>query len=236
METTPTRKGKLSDAIDAVTTMEIVDAFGVPNRTRRGRTYLICPSHDDHEFGSCYIDKNDNGYYCYVCGEHVDKWNMVLYLNGNNKRSACEWFFNMAGIIPEEDNKPDPYRKALQLIRKLEQYIRNYVIYQDLNDCEKSESSYGRNSRGQYFYSELAIANPLMELYKTDKATFKKVVTAKLKAEEKKAVNMAAKCHQSTDDGFYIDGMGIVPLSDMEESCNEIANNIKNLINEVAHL
>ena len=61
-------------------------------------------------------------------------------------------------------------------------------------------------------------------------------VTAKLKAEEKKAVNMAAKCHQSTDDGFYIDGMGIVPLSDMEESCNEIANNIQNLINEVAHL
>lgn len=236
METTPTRKGKLSDAIDAVTTMEIVDAFGVPNRTRRGRTYLICPSHDDHEFGSCYIDKNDNGYYCYVCGEHVDKWNMVLRLNGNNKRSACEWFFNMAGIIPEDDNKPDPYRKALQLIRKLEKYIRNDTVYQDLIDCEKTESSYGRNRRGQYFYSELVIANPLMELYKTDKATFKKVVTSKLEEEKRKAVMMNKKCSQSNDDGIYIDGIGIMPFSDMAAPCEEIAKTVQGLINEVKSL
>ena len=234
METT--RKGKLSDAIDAVSTMDIVEAFGVPNRTRRGRTYLICPSHDDHDFGSCYIDKNDNGYYCYVCGEHVDKWGMVLHLNGNNKRSACEWFFNMAGIVPEDSNKPDPYRKALQLIRKLEKYMRNDAVYQDVQDCEKSESSYGRNIHGQYLYSELSIANPLMELYKTDKATFKKSVISKLEEEKGKAVRMAAKCNRNADDGIYIDGIGIMPFSDMVSSCNEIADNVQQLINEVKSL
>ena len=77
-----TRKGTLSDAISSVSTMDIIDSFAVPNRTRRGRTYILCPGHDDHNFGSCYIDKNDNGYYCYVCGEHVQKWEMVLKLNG----------------------------------------------------------------------------------------------------------------------------------------------------------
>ena len=37
-------------------------------------------------------------------------------------------------------------------------------------------------------------------------------------------------------DGIYIDGIGIMPFSDMVSSCNEIADNVQQLINEVKSL
>ena len=125
------QKGTLADAIAAVSTLEIVEEFDIPYKTHRGRVYLLCPGHDDAHFGSCYIDKNDNGYYCYVCGEHVDKWNMVLRLKNNNKSDACAWFFQMAGLTPTEKSNNDPYKRITQLIKALEPHVKNSVVYND---------------------------------------------------------------------------------------------------------
>ena len=112
-----------------------------------------------------------------------NKWNMVLKLNGNRKVDAYEWFFKMAGMSPAEVNYDDPYRKALKVIRQLEQYVRNDAVYNDTYACDKIDSSYGRNIHGEYLYSELAITNPLMEVYKSDKGVFKKIVTRMLESE-----------------------------------------------------
>lgn len=232
---TKIRKGTLSDAIEAVSTIDIVEAFDVPHTTRRGRTYLLCPGHDDKHFGSCYVDKKDNGYYCYVCGEHVTKWNMVLQLNGNKKADACEWFFAMAGITPTEEKGDDPYRKALQLIRKLEQYVRNNPVYNDVCVCDKINSSYGRNINGEYLYSELAITNPLIDIYKANKTTFKNVVLNILDTEVKK-VSRRMKQYDNIDDCVYIDTVGLVPYSEMATACKSVIANIHNLMAEVEQL
>lgn len=223
------RKGTLSDAIEAVSTMDIIDAFDIPNKTRRGRMYLLCPGHDDRHFGSCYVDKNDNGYYCYVCGEHVNKWNMVLRLSGNKKADACEWFFKTAGITPQEENHDDPYKKALQLIRQLEPYIRNDVVYNDTHVCNKIDSSYGRNINGEYLYSEVAIANPLMEIYKSDKQSFKSIVSDMLAQEINKITRLMRFYSDRADECLYIESVGLVSYVEMVPACNSVLEQLRSL-------
>ena len=233
---TKNRKGTLSDAIDAVSTLDIVEEFDIPHKTQRGRTYLLCPGHDDRHFGSCYVDKNDNGYYCYVCGEHVTKWQMVLQLNGNKKSDACEWFFKMSGITPIEENRDDPYKKALQLIRRLEQYVHNDVVYNDTHACDKIDSSYGRNINGEYLYSDLTITNPLMELYKTNKNVFKDVVCRVLDKEIQKLSQTIAFYKEHADDCLYVESVGLVPYSDLATACESVRANIDDLVLSVNKL
>lgn len=96
----------LTEAIDRVTTMDIVDAFNIPFRIRNGKILLLCPGHDDKNFGSCYVDRNDNGYYCYACGEHVSKFRMVEKLTGSSK-SAADWFFSVTGVQRGKPSSPD---------------------------------------------------------------------------------------------------------------------------------
>ena len=227
------RKGTLSDAIDSVSTLDIIESFDVPNRTRRGRTYILCPGHDDKHFGSCYVDKNDNGYYCYVCGEHVTKWQMVLKLNGNRKKEACNWFFDTSGITPTEENREDPYKKIIHLIRRLEKYIRNNNVYNDTYACAKIDSSYGRNIGGEYLYSELTITNPLLDMYKSSKSVFKKTVMQILNTEINKTSKMLAFYSNHPDDCLYVEGIGPVPYDDMKNACIEVINSIKSLMAEI---
>jgi hypothetical protein len=232
---TKTRQGTLSDAIESVSTIDIIESFDVPHTTRRGRTYLLCPGHEDKHYGSCYVDKNDNGYYCYVCGTHVDKWHMVLQLNGNRKVDACEWFFTMSGITPVREKSDDPYRKALHLIRKLEQYVRNNPVYNDVCVCDKIDSSYGRNINGEYLYSELAVTNPLMDIYKSDKNTFKVIATQLLDTEVKK-VTEKMNFYAKNDDCVYIDGVGLVSHSEMVTACEGVIANMHEVMAEIEQL
>jgi hypothetical protein len=231
-----TRKGTLSDAIEAVSTMDIIDAFDVPNKMRRGRLYLLCPGHDDRHFGSCYVDKNDNGYYCYVCGEHVNKWNLVLKLNGNKKAEACEWFFKASGITPTEDRHEDPYKKVLQIIRQLEHYIRNDVVYNDTHTCDKIDSSYGRSINGEYMYSELSITNPLMDIYKSSKQAFKKIVLNMLDREIAKTSKMMKFYELNSDDCVYVDGVGLIQHEEMADACDSIIIRLQTLMLAVEKL
>ena len=226
------RKGTLSDAIEAVSTQDILDAYDVPHKTRRGRIYMLCPNpdHEDLHFGSCYVDKNDNGYYCYVCGEHVDKWDMVLQLNGNRKADAYEWFFKMAGMLPAETKQNDPLRQAQRLIKQIEKHMRNDVVYSDIYTCEKVDSSYGRNEKGEYLYSELAITNPLMELYKSDKATFQSIVLDLLEAKIEK-LTAKMKTYQKNGDGcLYVENVGLVSHEELASTCESMLTDLQLLV------
>ena len=228
-----TRKGTLSDAIESVTTMDIIEAFDIPHKTRRGRIYLLCPGHDDKHFGSCYVDKNDNGYYCYVCGEHVDKWDMVLKLNGNRKADAYEWFFKMAGMTPTALKQNDPLRHAQRLIKQIEVYLRNDIVYNDIYTCEKSDSSYGRNEKGEYLYSELSITNPLMELYKTDKSTFQNVVLDLLYDKIDKVSTQVKNYRTDSSGCIYVESVGLISNEELANACEEYLTDLQLLVTAV---
>lgn len=233
-------EGTLSMAISMVTTMDIVYAFDVPYQVRRDKVHLLCPNpdHPDHHFGSCYIDKNDNGYYCYVCGAHVNKWEMVLQLNGNDRRAARNWFFKMSGLNPINSmpNFDDPYQRALQLIRRLEHHMKNNMVYNDVAACSKVDSSYGRNINGEYLYSETHIANPLIELYKINKQTFKDIVCHMLNIEIARYNSMIAAYKKDCDDGMYIDTVGLVSNAELAEACAMCIDEITDLVDLVNEL
>lgn len=224
-----THKGTLSDAINKVSTIDIIEFYNVPHQARRGKIYILCPNpdHNDMHYGSCYVDKDDDGYYCYPCGAHVNKWNMVLQLNGNKKADAYAWFFQMAGMSPiEEKQHDDPYKKALRAIRRVEQYMRNGVIYNDVCACDKIDSSYGRNINGEYLYSEISIANPLMELYKSDKAAFKHTVDLRLNSEMQKLKKQMHLYKQNPDDGVYVDGVGLISNLELANACDAVLSEL----------
>lgn len=228
------RRGTLSNAIDAVCTLEILDAFEIPHKTKRGRTYLLCPGHDDVHYGSCYVDKNDNGYYCYVCGEHVTKWEMVLKLT-NDKTRAREWFFAMSGIAPSKAEE-DPYKKAQQVIKQIEVYVKNSPIHYDLYSCEKNDSPYGRNLNGEYTYSEISVSNPLLDLYKADKQVFHDIVLRQLNCTSKELSALSRKYAAKPDDCIYVDGIGPIPNSELHTACVNMINKINALKDEVNDL
>lgn len=223
------REGTLKDAIEAVSTMDIVEHFKVPYEKRRGRTLILCPGHDDHSFGSCFIDNSDNGYYCYACKEWVNKWKMVLKLNGSNERAACDFFFSTAGIIPTKNKSVDPLTPVLKLIRELEDYIDNSTIYSDKYSCEKKESSYSRSLNGKYLFSEVAMRNPMLELYKSNKPLFKKLVIRQL---QRKLKNIEEFGH----DGCYITGIGLIPNNYVSRIKEKKSLKIKSLIRDVQKL
>lgn len=218
-------EGSLSDAISAVSTMEIVTEFKIPFEHRRGRTYLLCPGHDDQNFGSCYVDKNDDGYYCYACDEHVSKWDMLLKVSGFTHASAANWFFEKSGITPSKFS-PNPLANIHKLITKLQVFVDNSPTYDDIYDCKKLESTYGRTINGDYLFSELTSCSPLLDLYRDNKELFKTVVLNVLNRKKDK-LNDLIKSHRS---------FAGIPSDEINEGASKQLEIIKNLIDEVVQI
>lgn len=229
----------LHDAIAAVPTFDIVEHFGVPYMERKGRVYLLCPGHNDTHFGSCYIDqKEDDGYYCYACAEHVNKWNMVKKLSGYTNYEIANWFFQKSGITPS--NQANPMAPVLKLVKQISRFIDDSTVYNDIYACEKKESSYGRIESGEYLYSEPAIAKPIIELYKADYMLFVDVVTAALEKKKKQYENVVIFCDSQTDnDKKAVINKVLVEnphYTEMKNACQRTIAEISDLILQVKNL
>lgn len=225
-----TGNGTLSDAIEAVSTMDIVEHFGIAYQERKGRVYLLCPGHTDNHFGSCYVDKNDNGYYCYVCAEHVRKWDMLKKVSGYNNTDARDWFFRMSGITPSK--QANPLTPILQFIKEATPFIDNSTVYTDIHACEKHESSYGRVEKGEYLYSEPVCTKPLLELYKKDCMLFADVVRETLKTRIEETQRVIDFCEKNKNTKSIINGVfqHNPKFNEVKESCEETIKTINGLI------
>ncbi len=56
----------LNEFIESGDPMDIVSAIGIKYQQMHNKVSILCPSHDDSHFGSCYI--TPKGYYCFACG------------------------------------------------------------------------------------------------------------------------------------------------------------------------
>ena len=227
--------GTLQDAIEALSTEECVDILGIPKMHRRGFTYLLCPGHDDKNFGSCYIDKRrDDGYYCYVCGEHVAKWDMVAKVEGfdteTEKKKIANWFFENSGIEPTKEVQANPYSGILSLIRDLAPFVNNRPVHDDKRPCDKTESQYGRFMNGDYLYSEVVVANPLFELFKEDREMFGKIVNAQLDRHIKKYADVMVYCNKHRHDLVFVNEIGPVETNAYEDIFKGCEANVDKLL------
>ena len=230
-------EGNLSDALHAVSTMDIVEEFGIAHMSKKDKVYLLCPGHDDAHFGSCYIDKNDDGYYCYACSEHVRKWDMLKKVSGFTNAAAAEWFFHRAGITPSQT--ANPLTSIIKLIKRIEPFVDNSPVYDDKHLCPKSESSYGRIQNGEYFYSEIIYTNPLLELYKTSPTTFTQIVTNTLLVKEREYKNLAMFCRSHINE--YTTNADGEPqkntaYAELRKQCQARINEIEDIIDQVSKI
>lgn len=198
-------KGTLIDAISMVPTIEIVEELSIPSQKRNGKVYLLCPGHDDHHFGSCYIDKSDNGYYCYACGLHVTKWQMLAQNTNWSKKEIANWFFVHSGITP--DSEIDPLIEIRKKLKKLGRILDTSPIYRDTNACKKKESPYGRTAGGSYLISEAVDNNPLFTMYMSNRDMLMRIVNnsierkvERLKALEKKSDVLASAVREEIEE------------------------------------
>ena len=224
-------EGTLSDAIRETSTEMIIDEFGIPSLHKGGKIQILCPGHDDHSFGSCFVDRNDNGYFCYACGnKHVNKWDMLLQVSGFSGRSAAEWFFQKAGITPT--NKANPLARILKFIKEVSVYIDNSSVYDDQYVCTDADSSYGRVLRGEYLYSEVITNNPLLDLYKASPNLFVNTVVNALQVKKEELEKTEKFCAKHMND--IVMGKGSVnknPLfAEAREECIARIKTLDNLI------
>ena len=67
-------KERILSESDALT---VADYIGMETKDKGSRISILCPRHNDRNFGSAFLDKDGKGYTCYVCGEHHDTFQMV---------------------------------------------------------------------------------------------------------------------------------------------------------------
>ena len=160
----------------------VCDNLKIPTLEKGGRIQVICPFHDDHNFGSAYIINNQIR--CFACDVHADALSVVMKVKGYNFPQACECLANMfGGVAAYTDseaakktfmplNKKE--REALMLpstqisINNIAQSDRELYKRTILNLAEKAKDKYqsmleqyGRRDAPQavYFYKLLGGAS-----------------------------------------------------------------------------
>ena len=84
------------DQIHEVPLEDVCDDLGIETRYKSGALQLICPFHNDTNFGSC-IAKN-NRIFCFACGESADNVKIVQKVLGVNFFEACEHIADLGNI------------------------------------------------------------------------------------------------------------------------------------------
>ena len=158
---------------------------------------------------------------------------MLLKLNGNKRHAAAEWFFKTAGMTPMVENKEDPFKKVVKLIKRLEKHMDNRPVYNDIKVCEKMDSSYGRNINGEYLYSEVVVGSPLADIYKINKTIFKELTSQMLELKIKNVLKLMDTYEKKSSDAIFVEGVGLVSYQELLPSCQIMLDELNALMDEI---
>jgi hypothetical protein len=86
----------------------VVDALGLQTEKRGHLTSILCPSHGDRHFGSCYL--TEKGFKCFACGASGDMFKLVQVCNDIGFREAAEFIAGIGGNIEKYEAGEDGAR------------------------------------------------------------------------------------------------------------------------------
>lgn len=71
----------------------IILNLGIPidNKSYNNRIGVICPYHDDTNFGNCFIFAEDSALKCYCCGKYISLINLIMDNRGYSYSDAMEF-------------------------------------------------------------------------------------------------------------------------------------------------
>lgn len=77
---------------EQISIMDVLSALNIPQKKRNNRISILCPSHEDRHFGSCYVYPKKNAYHCFACGEHGDVISLVQNYLKLDFQETLKWF------------------------------------------------------------------------------------------------------------------------------------------------
>lgn len=106
---------KTSQIADMVDIEYVAETLGIEMQRRGGKVSILCPSHNDKHFGSCYLHGN-NSWKCYACNAGGDSIKLVQIVQNTSFRQACAYICDLYGS--EEEFKDDaanatPHKKLI---------------------------------------------------------------------------------------------------------------------------
>lgn len=84
-----------SEIKDSVDILTVCDWLGIPTSIKGRNINILCPAHNDKNFGSCYI--RDNKFVCYTCNIAGDIFDLVMHSRGCDFKEACKWLCDHLG-------------------------------------------------------------------------------------------------------------------------------------------
>jgi hypothetical protein len=75
-----------------------------------------------------------------------------------------------------------------------------------------------------------------MEIYKSDKQSFKKIVMQMLDVEIKKTTKAMQFYKDNADDCIYVDGAGLIQYEEMADACRMIMDDLQSMMADVEKL
>lgn len=193
----------LKELIDIET---VVDLLDIPIKYVGKRIQILCPCHNDHNFGSCYID--NNGFHCYSCGAGGDVIELVKAALKCSFAEACNFLASSLNSSMKWDDGFDATkildRDLLHLIGlssaatplyEVVQIVDDSELYYLLNDKDTlrkeglitewipySKDYIENNPNGVIGYGvlkKLIARNPLIELKNNDIEAYNELIRTK---------------------------------------------------------
>lgn len=137
---------KLFAAADPVMVARYV---GIPIRKMGKKYSILCPKHDDHHYGSCFLTKS--GFRCYACGESGGILDMVSLYCGLQRQEALDLIADACGNSPEflktaEEAFDSKYKKAENRVEVLSDEKLGLIGLMPSNTPLKAYCAYVRSS------------------------------------------------------------------------------------------
>lgn len=158
----------------------VAENLGMEIKRKGKRKSILCPSHDDRNFGSCIL--TERGYRCFACGMNGDIFQMVqAYLNCDFLE-AVKKVAEIAGVKIEEIEESGAYISVLkpserQLIGLHVSPIKHVIqIGKDIESEEKNEITIDNPEKETLVELKTIINNPLIELKRDNEDLYNQIV------------------------------------------------------------
>ena len=171
----------------------VADELRVPIFTKRRRSLIYCPCHNDHHLGSCYI--TNKKFYCYSCHAEVDVFAFVqavlnvgfpeaLKIVADICGGAEQYEVTDADAIQQIDTLRFISRKQQEAIGIISNPIYAHIGMADYDDIEELRNEgyvveQENDSTGEqigYSVKKRVLSNPLLELYKEDRDAYRDLI------------------------------------------------------------
>lgn len=181
---------------DAADIIVVAEELGIPISYNRRKPMILCPCHDDHNFGSCYIDPKKKTFHCYSCGAKGDVFSLAQHSLNVSFYEAEKFVAETCGGTKqfritegqEEKEKREISRKLIPQadmdfigLHSSPVYVTTNFQW-SINDIPEEDRENTSQVRDKYGYLEgyriqrCVVQNPLFALYRDDEDAYHELI------------------------------------------------------------